>query len=117
VPAQDPADGPRRHPELGAEPVLTAALLLAQRQHLLLDLHPGPTRAGTRARGPLLVQAGLALGVMTGHPVRHRLAGDAHLLGDMRLRTALLADSLDDRDTGVKGQPGVSVGHRDLRLW
>jgi hypothetical protein len=43
-----------------------------------------------------------------------RDAGDTHLGGNMRDR-ATCADTLDQQPPAVNGQPGITVGHEDLR--
>ena len=53
VAAQDPAHGPGRHTELGAEPVLAPSMLGPSRQHQCFDLGTGPGRHPMRPRRPV----------------------------------------------------------------
>ena len=113
VAAQDPADGAGRHPELGAEPVLSATLGSAHRQHRLLDLRSGSGRTAVRARGPV-VQAGFTLRGEPNPPPVGTLPRDAHRLGNVSDRHPGL-DPGDQQPPAMERQTGITVGHEDLR--
>jgi hypothetical protein len=110
VPAQDSAHGPGRDVKLCADPVLPPTLRPAQVDDLLFGLWAGSPRAVVRAGGTL-VQTGLTLGLIAGHPVMHGLAGHTHLRGHMSLWAPLPTDTIHDRHPPVERQPRISVGH------
>jgi len=116
VAAQDPADGPRWNTQFRAQPILTAPLVLAQRHDRVLNTSAGTARAAVWARGPFL-QARLALGPIAGHPAVPALLRHPHLLGHVRDRAATVNDALNQQQTAVHSQTGISVGHQGLRLW
>jgi len=64
-------------------------------------------------RGPV-EQAGLALGPEPSDPPVRALTRHTQLLDDMRDRSAMGNDPLDQQTTTMNGQTSVSVGHEDL---
>ena len=66
-----------------------------------------------RPAGPV-PQSDLALGREPTHPFVSRGAGYAHLGRDMRDRTAG-TDTINQQPPPEDGQPGITVGHEDLR--
>ena len=57
---------------------------------------------------------GFALGLVPVDPGLHALARNPHRRGDVSLLPALLT-TLDDQQPTVEGQPGITVGHENLR--
>lgn len=47
--------------------------------------------------------------------MRDRLAGNAHLLGHVGLRPSLPDNAINNGPAAVEGQPGITVGHENLR--
>ena len=81
--------------------------------HLRLDGSSGPMRRGVRAAGAV-VQTRLALGPPPADPLVGRSPGNAHLRGHMRNRTTGV-DAIDQQPPAEGSQPGITVGHEDLR--
>jgi hypothetical protein len=73
----------------------------------------GPVRGRGRSAGPV-VQARLALGPPPADPLVGRGPRYAHLGRDMSDRAAR-ADPFDQQPPTEDGQPGITVGHEDLR--
>src|SRR5688500_17887454 len=61
-------------------------------------------------------QAGVAFGTPAGEPFVSGSAGHAQFLDHVRDRAAIGHDTLDEQASSVQGQPGITVGHRDLRV-
>ncbi|GHH18675.1 hypothetical protein GCM10018780_63440 [Streptomyces lanatus] len=81
--------------------------------------HPGLHRCrramGCRAGAAgAVVQALLALRPPAAHPFVGCDARDAHFRGDVRDGSAT-ADTFDQQPPAMNGQPGITVGHEDLR--
>jgi hypothetical protein len=113
MPLQDRADRAGRDPELGAEPVLTAAFSATKQYNSLLDLGRDTMWAVVRTRRPV-DQAGLTFGAEPRDPPVSALTGDAELLGDMGNGPTVADDPLDEQTTTMQIQTSVSVGHEDL---
>ena len=65
--------------------------------------------------GGTVVQAGLAFFAEAFDPAVRALPGDTLGLGGVGDRPALLADALDEELPATHVQPGITVGHEDLR--
>ena len=65
----------------------------------------------------MIVQAGLALLVVAGHPPVGALPGDTEFLGDMGDGAVFDADTVNEQTPTVRVEPGVRVGHEDLQVW
>lgn len=115
VAAQDPAHGPGWDAEFGTEPVLAAALLAAIGHDRFLDCGRCLVRAVVRALGPV-VEASFAFGAEPVDPAVRTLAGDTLGLGRVRDGPVLLADPFDKELPPAKVQPGITLGHEDLRM-
>jgi hypothetical protein len=61
-----------------------------------------------------VVQARVAFGPPAADPCVGCRTGDTHLRGHVRDRTAG-QDTFDQDPSAVNGQPGITVGHEDLR--
>jgi hypothetical protein len=84
-------------------------------QNPLLDREGSPGWVTVRPRGPVL-QTLPALLVEPRDPAVGALTGHPELLGHVRDRTAIAANTLDKQATTTKVQTGISVRHEDLRL-
>ena len=114
--AQDPRHRPGRHTELGAEPVLAAAMLALEPRAPLLRL-AGVVRVGIRCGRD--DRSTRPASPSASKRATHRCAHwreIAHRLGDMRDRHALLTDAVHQQTTTMHGQTGVTVRHEDLRV-
>src|SRR5690606_3540480 len=114
VAAQDPRHGPRTDAEFGPEPVRPTTFPLPQGHDLVGELAAGAGRATMRARGTLAKPL-LALAAIPVDPARGALARDTHLLGHVRDRAPLPEYPIDNDAAAVQGQPGITVGHENLR--
>jgi hypothetical protein len=101
VASQNATDRSRRETELGAEPVLTPAVLATGIQHLLLDCWTGACRRRVRARAAV-VEPNVAFSCESCDPSMSALTGDAHCLRDVRDRHPGL-DTLDEQPTAMNG--------------
>jgi len=61
------------------------------------------------------MQSGLAFGVVPGHPAVRALPRDSQFLGNMGDRATIDTHPLDQQQTPMHGQPGITVGHEDLQ--
>lgn len=113
VPGQDPVDGRGGQTQDRADPGRAQLAGPTQVTDPCLDVGRGPVRRRARPAGPV-VQPGLALGLPPAHPFVGRRPRYAHLGGDMRDRTAG-TDTFDQQPPTEHGQPGITVGHEDLR--
>src|SRR5690606_18899368 len=114
VAAQDPRHGPRTDAEFGPEPVRPTTFPLPQGHDLVGELAAGAGRATMRARGTLAKPI-LALAAIPVDPARGALARDTHFLGHVRDRAPLPEYPIDNDAAAVQGQPGITVGHENLR--
>ncbi|MBB4717816.1 hypothetical protein BJ965_007698 [Streptomyces luteogriseus] len=87
--------------------------VLPKTAHAGLDRPRRAVRCRARTAGSA-VQSLLAFGPPAAHPLVSGDTGDAHLGGDMRDGTSG-ADTFDKQPPAVNGQPGITVGHEDLR--
>src|SRR5699024_7641523 len=112
--AQHPGDGARGQTELGADPVRPAAVGASAVHDPLGHLGRCAPGAVVGAAGAV-VQAVLALLVVALEPVVGALARDAHRLGGVGHRPPLLAYPTHQQQASLERQPGITVGHEDLR--
>ena len=68
-----------------------------------------------RSRRPI-PQAGRAFLAVAAHPPMGALAGHAELGGHVSGFTAIDEHSINKQLSTMDGQPGISVGHEDLRV-
>jgi hypothetical protein len=113
VPGQDPVNGrggqAQDRPKAGG----------AKFARLPQSAHPGlhRRRSAVRCRqetAGAVVQSLFALRPPAADPLVARGAGDAHLGRDM-CDGATCADTFDQQPPAMNGQPGITVGHEDLR--
>ncbi|NYI03534.1 hypothetical protein FHU37_000477 [Allostreptomyces psammosilenae] len=115
VPGEDPVHGGGGHAHQWADPRRAELAFCAQGDHLRLDPGRGAMRRGPWPARPV-EQAFQAFGPPPADPLVGGRARDAHLRGDMRYRTPR-GDPLDQQLSALERQPGVRVGHTDLRAW
>src|SRR5690606_17771756 len=113
VAAQDRTHSAGGDPQLGPDPVLTAALVAAHLEDSLLDPSSGAPRATVRARGAV-AQAGIPFEAKPGDPTVGALSGDPQLFGHVRNGPTVLDHARDQQTPTVQIQTGISVGHEDL---
>lgn len=113
MPDQDAVDGRDGQAQDRADAARAQLALLPQTADLRLSHCRSPVRRRAGSAGTV-VQAGLALCSPSAQPLVGRGPRDAHLGRDMRDRTAG-TDTLDQQSPAVNSQPGITVGHEDLR--
>src|SRR5699024_1155567 len=74
------------------------------------DLDRWPRRMSGRSAGPVFQRFGTVVAVAV-HPLRQSRAGDAGFGGDMRDRSAIIFDTLDQAESSGRGQRRITVGH------
>ena len=116
VAAQDAGHRPCGDTGFRGEEVRPAPVSTPCIEHCGLDVFGCSPRAGAWAAGAV-VQAVPALGPEAGHPSVRALPRDSQFLGHVRHRAPVVHDTAHQKTSAVKGQPGISVGHQDLRLW
>ncbi|KMO95274.1 hypothetical protein ACS04_24525, partial [Streptomyces roseus] len=84
-----------------------------QAADLGLDYGRGAVR-GRMRRARAVVESAVAFGPPAADPLVGGGTGYAHLGRDMRDRAAR-QDAFDQDPPAVNGQPGITVGHEDLR--
>lgn len=111
---QDPADGPGGDAGVLGQGVRSASQHAAGFEYSAFDGRgcAGGTAAWAAAAVP---QPAPALGAVAVHPAVGALTGDAEFLRDVSDRTPVEDDTAHQQASAVKGQPGISVGHQDLR--
>ncbi|SEE03665.1 hypothetical protein SAMN05428945_6460 [Streptomyces sp. 2224.1] len=113
VPGQDPVDGCGGQAQDRTDAGRAEFAVLPQAAHLRL----GSGRSAVRCcPGPAgaVVQACFAFSSPAADPFVGRDAGDAHLGCDMGDGAAGV-DTIDQQSPAEDGQPGITVGHEDLR--
>lgn len=111
---QDAADGAGRHPGVVGQALGSASQFAAGGEHPLFHVGGCATRALVRAAAAV-VESGPALGPVAVDPAMSTLPRDPHLLRHVRDRPPVEDDTTHEQASAVKGQPGISVGHQDLR--
>jgi hypothetical protein len=105
-----------RQPDQRRDPGRPELALLAQLDHRGLGFRIGAMRAPARpARA--VEQPGQALGAVAVEPLVAGRPGHPELGDDVRDRALLIKDTRDQQQPAVWCQTGITVGHRDLRVW
>src|SRR5699024_10988301 len=112
--AQNPGHRPGRYPELGTDPVLAPPLFATHHHDRFLDVDRSLGGTAVRPRRAVL-QAATAFLPEASDPAVSALSRDALGLRSVSDCPALLADALDEQLPTTHVQPGITVGHEDLR--
>ncbi len=113
VAGQDAAHGGGGHAQDRADAGRAELAVPPQAAYPGLGLGRGPVRRRAGTAGPV-VQPLLTLRPPAADPLVGRGPRGAHLGGHMRDRAAR-TDTFDEQSPAVNGQPGITVGHEDLR--
>ena len=105
---------PGRYPEHGTDPVLAPPLFAAHHHDRFLDIDRSLGRTAVRPRRAVL-QAATAFLPEASDPAVSALSRDALGLRSVSDCPALLADAFDEQLPTTHVQPGITVGHEDLR--
>src|SRR5699024_3029517 len=114
VAAQDPGHRRSRHRELGTDPVPAPPLFATPRHGRFLAVDRSLGGTAVRPRRAVL-QAATAFLPEASDPAVSALSRDALGLRSVSDCPALLADALDEQLPTTHVQPGITVGHEDLR--